>query len=202
VTFNVLLIRSGLDTGSDAMYPVLSDASNPEPISMDKYDGPDVVKIAATAVRVLQVGGAGLKTLVRLRDVRIDVFITDGRLALACENYDKGGGWVGFGGAGVLVAVTANTVSKIRAANRSRGKVLVGHVRYPWMKAVGASSKSGLASAEAIRLEYAEKLSGTVVRKLIELTLPRNTDSTLVCQECGAPVRDGAGSHQGTAQHY
>jgi hypothetical protein len=183
VSFNVLTIRSGQDNGSDALYPVLSDASSPEIIALDDYDGANVVKIVATAVSVLQVASPSLKTLVRLREVRIDVYITDGRLALACEKYDKGGGWVGFGGAGLLIAVTANTVSKVRAANRSRGKVLVGQVRYPWMQAVGASSKSGFGSNEAIRLEYSEKISGTVVRKLVELTLPKNIDATMVAQD-------------------
>lgn len=182
MSFNVLTIRSGLDTGNDALYPVLSDATAPEIIALDRYDGPNVVKVAATAVRVLE-AGSSLKTLVKLSEVKIDVYITDGRVALACEKYDKGGGWVGFGGAGVLVAVTANAVSKAMAAKRSRGKVLVGHVRYPWLKMVGAASKSSFVTAEAIRLEYAEKLPGGVVRKMLELTLPKNIDATLVAQE-------------------
>jgi len=183
LSFNVLAVRSGQDDGDDVLYPVPSDASSPELITLDAYDGPNVMRVVATAVRVMESGRAGLKTLVRLSDVRIDIYITDGRLALACEKYDKGGGWVGFGGAGVLVAVAANAVSKARAASRSRGKVLVGHIRYPWLKAVGASSKTGFASSEAIRLEYSENQSGTPVRKLIDLTLPKNIDATLVASE-------------------
>jgi hypothetical protein len=181
--FNVLTIRSGLSTGNDALYPGLSDVSSAEVITLDEYDGPNVQKLVATAVQVLEVQGSALKTLVKLREVKIDVYLTDGRLALACERYDKGGGWVGFGGAGVAVAVTANLVSKARAASRSRGKVLVGHVRYPWLKAIGASAKSSVGTSEAIRLEYAEKLGSATARKLIELTLPKNIDAALVAQE-------------------
>lgn len=183
MSFDVLAIRSGLDSGDDVRYPALSDTSGPGIIAMEPYDGPNVTRVVATAVTVMRVGNPGLKTLTRLRDVKIDVYITDGRLALACEKYDKGGGWVGFGGAAFLVAVAANAVSKARAASRSRGKVLAGHIRYPWLKAVGASSKSGFTSTEAIRLEYSEMLSGTPVRKLIELTLPKNIDATLVASE-------------------
>ncbi|MGH3119743.1 MAG: zinc-ribbon domain-containing protein [Streptosporangiaceae bacterium] len=161
---------------------MLSDVSSPEIIAMDDYDGPNVTKVVATAVRVLE-AGSELKTLVKLREVKIDIYITDGRVALACEKYDKGGGWVGFGGAGLLVAVTANAVSKARAASRSRGKVLVGHIRYPWLKSVGASSKSGFTSDEAIRLEYSEKGPGAPVRKMLELTLPKNIDAALVAQD-------------------
>jgi hypothetical protein len=183
VGFNVLTIRSGLDTGDDALYPALSDLSGPEIIVLDRQDGQHVTRLVATAVRVLEVREGGLKQLVRLREVKIDVFVTDSRVALACEKYDKGGGWVGFGPGGVLVAVTANAVSKARAASRRRGKVLVGHVRYPWLKSVGASTKSGFATSEAIRLEYSEKLPGGRVIKLVELTLPKNIDATLVAQE-------------------
>lgn len=182
MSFNVLTIRSGGETDNEALYPVLSDPSHPEIIAPDQYDGPDIVRVVATAVRVTA-AGEQLKTLVQLRDVKIDIYVTGGRLAIACEKYDKGGGWVGFGGAGVLVAVTANAVSKMRAASRSRGKVLVGQVRYPWVKAVGASSRSGLLSSEAIRLEFCEKLPGATARKMIELTLPKNIDATLVAQE-------------------
>lgn len=182
MSFNVLTIRSGDETGNEALYPVLSDPSQPEIIATDRYDGANIVRVVATAVRVSAVG-AQLKTLVQLRDVKIDMYVTDGRLAIACEKYDKGGGWVGFGGTGAVVALTANAVSKIRAAARSRGKVLVGHIRYPWVRAVGASSRSGLLSSEAVRVEFAEKQSGATVRKIIELTLPKNIDATLVAQE-------------------
>lgn len=183
MSFNVLTIRSGADTGDDALYPTVSDASGPANITLDARDGQQVMQVVATSVRVLEAGSAGLKTVVKLQEVKIDVYVTDSRLALACQKYDKGGGWVGFGTGGVLVAVTANAVSKARAASRSRGKVLVGHVRYPWLKAVGASSKSGFASSEAIRLEYSENHSGGPVRRLVELTLPKNIDATLVAQE-------------------
>src|SRR5580700_10466326 len=147
--FNVLTIRSGLNTGDDALYPMLSDASCHEVIALDDYDGPNGQRLVATAVQVLQIHDGGLKTLVRLRDVSIDVYITDGRVAVACEKYDKGGGWSGFGGVGLMVAVTANAVSKARAASRSRGKALVGHIRYPWLKSVGASVKTGVGTSEA-----------------------------------------------------
>jgi hypothetical protein len=183
VGFNVLAVRSGEDTGDDALHPLLSDASHPELIALDRYDGPNVARTVATDARVFQVNGRGLKQIAKLTDVRIDVYITDGRLAMACQKYDKGGGWVGFGGAGLLIAVTANVVSKARAARRSRGKVLVGHVRYPWLKAVGATSKTGFFTSEAIRLEFAQNLTTGIVHSVLELTLPKNTDATQVAQD-------------------
>lgn len=187
MSFNVLSIRTGDEVDDGALYPLVSDVSQVGLIALDGYDGVSVTTVVATAVRIMEIGET-TKTLMRLRDVKIDVYITDSRVAMACEKYDKGGGWVGFGGAGVLVAVTANAVSKARAASRSRGKVLVGHVRYPWVKAVGATAKTGFTSNEAIRVEFTEKRAGATVRKLVELTLPKNIDATLVAQEIARRV--------------
>jgi hypothetical protein len=187
MSFNVLAIRTGSDAGDGALYPVLSDPDEPRLLALDDYDGSDTTTFVATALRVIQVGQPH-KTLVRLRDVKIEVLVTDARLALACEKYDKGGGWVGFGVGAFVVAQAANAVSKARAAKRSRGKVLVGHVRYPWVTAVGATVKSGFLTEEAIRLEIREKEGGATVRKLLELTLPRGTSATIVAQDLARRV--------------
>jgi hypothetical protein len=65
------------------------------------------------------------------------VVITDRRLAFMTTQFDKGGGWVGFGAAGLAVAVTANAVSRSRAAKRSAGKVAIGQVRHEWLTSIG-----------------------------------------------------------------
>lgn len=187
MSFNVLAIRTGSDAGDGALYPVLTDLSEPGLIALDEHDGSDVKSFVATAVKVIQVAETP-KTLFRLGDVRIDVLVTESRLALACEKYDKGGGWVGFGAGGLLIAVTANAVSKARAAKRSRGKVLVGHLRYPWVTAVGAAAKSGFLTDEAIRIEFREKVQGVTVRKQLELTLPRGMTATLIAQDVAKRV--------------
>ncbi len=64
--FNVLAIRSGLDTGDDALHPVLSDASGTDIIEFDDYVGPNVMWLVATAVSVMRIGDGGLKTLTRI----------------------------------------------------------------------------------------------------------------------------------------
>ena len=87
MSFNVLTIRTGEDTGEDALYPLLSSPSDSGLIALDSYDGPNVVTVVATGLRVAALGDT-VKTLVRLRDVWIDVCISDGRVALACVKYD------------------------------------------------------------------------------------------------------------------
>jgi predicted RNA-binding Zn-ribbon protein involved in translation (DUF1610 family) len=62
--------------------------------------------------------------------------VTDRRTAFLTTAFDKGGGWAGFGVAGLAFATTANAVSKHRAATRSAGKVAIGHLRHEWVQAV------------------------------------------------------------------
>jgi hypothetical protein len=118
----------------------------------------------------------GNRTMLRVRKVRIDVFITDARFVIACSNYDKGGGWVG----GATAMVVFNTVSKARAALRSRGKMLAGQARYPWLRWVASSPKTGFASEETLMLQCAAE-NGTAMT--LTLTLPKNIEASRVAAE-------------------
>jgi hypothetical protein len=84
------------------------------------------------------------------------VILTDRRLAFMTLDFDKGGGWGGFGIAGVAVAVGANAVSKHRAAKRSAGKVLIGHLRHEWVTDLGFRHKKKLLGQDSyVDITYA-----------------------------------------------
>lgn len=161
---------SGIDVfESGLLLPVPATQKNA--IVMEDRDGTNVQRLTASAV-VCQVGG---KTVIKDRKIKIDLFLTDARFALACSKYDKGGGWVGS--AGMMIA--ANAVSKARAAIRSRGKMLVGQVRYPWIQKVGSSPKTGWASEEKLIFHETTKAGATT----LTLTLPKDLDAALVAAE-------------------
>lgn len=146
-------------------------------ILMEDRDGAEVQRLTATAVEFTAAG----RTAFRDRKVKIDLFVTDARFALACSKYDKGGGWNFWGGGGALALDAAfNTVSKARAKLRSRGKMLVGQVRYPWIQRVGSSPKTGWASVEKLVLESS---AGRNAAMRITLTLPKTIDSGRVACE-------------------
>jgi hypothetical protein len=163
-------LESGIDVlECGLLLPVPGSQKNM--ILMEDRDGTKVQRLTASAV-VCQVDG---RTVIKDRKIKIDLFLTDARFALACSKYDKGGGWVG--GAGVMIV--ANSVSKARAAIRSRGKMLVGQVRYPWIERVGSSPKTGWASEETLIFHTTAKGGATTLR----LTLPKSVDSSLVAVE-------------------
>jgi hypothetical protein len=70
--------------------------------------------------------------------------VTDRRTAFLTTQFDKGGTWVGFGFVGLAIALTANEVSKHRAAQRSAGQVAIGQVRHEWITGMTLRRKKAL----------------------------------------------------------
>ena len=141
-------------------------------IVLEARDGTNVQHLTTRGV-TLAVDG---KAVMRLRDVKIEVYITDARVALACSKYDKGGGWIG--GAGAMIVL--NSVSKARATVRRHGKMLVGQVRYPWLSLVGSTSKSGFGSDERLIFDCKQSKQRSL---RLTLVLPNNVDAAKAAAE-------------------
>jgi hypothetical protein len=154
------------------LHPVPGDKANE--ILLEARDGNNVKVICAKRLKLKR----GEHTELDLSDIRIDVYITDARVALACSKYDKGGGWSGFG-AGAFVAVALNAGSKALATRRRRGKMLVGQVRYAWLAGSGSSSKTGWLSEE--QLVLTARTEGGF--SSLTLTLPKDVDAASVAAE-------------------
>ncbi|SEP76287.1 hypothetical protein [Microlunatus flavus] len=70
--------------------------------------------------------------------------VTNRRLAWLTTSFDTGGGWAGVRALGVVVATTANAVSRRQAARRAAGRVAIGHVRHEWVAAVQLRRRKAL----------------------------------------------------------
>lgn len=108
-------------------------------------DGRSVSTVIGKDVEVCE--GSARNRLLKAPDIRVRIDITDARVTFACSKYDKGGGWIGD----PVSMLALNTGSKLLAAARRRGKMLVGQVRYPWIVAVYAQNKTWK-HAEVLRL--------------------------------------------------
>lgn len=178
MSWNIMTVRSGDDIDDDTLYPVLGAVDSALVIDVDERDG-QVQTVRAKGLTVFENTGR-LEKRISVQDVKIDVYLTDRRIAISCEKWDKGGGVIGFGGAGIAFALAANGVSKIRAAVRRRNKAFVGHVRYNWLSAAGSSAKTGWASNEQLRLVCTEQAGGRTRSLILELTLPKDVEAATV----------------------
>jgi hypothetical protein len=178
VSFDILAVRTADDDLDDQLYPAPT-ASSDELIVMRPEDGRSIVRVDATQVVVREYGPRGPIEISRLSDAKAAVYVTDCRLAIACARFDKGGGWVGSPGMMLLL----NAASTVRARLRSRGRTLVGHVRYSWLHTVGASSKQGWLDSEQVRLELVDRTAAPARRLVLELTLPKPVEAVPLAGE-------------------
>lgn len=175
MTFDVLCVRGVGEAGDETMFPGLDGGGK---VNQELLDGDSAQQLVARAIAVRDVGGGKARTIVEVREIRAEVVITDARVILLCSKYDKGGGWVGTPGTALML----NAVSKLRAARRSRGTALVGHIRYPWLISVGFSPKQGWLDEEVLRLVVRDGTADPSRLLVVDLNLPKETDSGAVAR--------------------
>jgi len=175
MTFNILAIRQIEEDDEPGMYPLLTPERR---LAFEEEDGRDPMYHQVTAVSVREAREAGSREVFGLSAISADLLVTGGRVALVCARYDKGGGWWGSPGTALLL----NAVSMIRARIRSRGKALVGHVRYVWLEAVGFSPKKGLLDVNQIRLVLRDGTVGSPRTLYLDLTFGKYADTAEIAR--------------------
>ena len=129
----------------------------------------NVVTATSYCVRYKSENDQSFTQMAHSTDIRLETYVTDSRVIFRCEKYDKGGGW--YGGPSALIL---NTGSKIMAAHRRKGKIMVGHVRYEWLNAVMFQHKLNWTLAESIKLLYSDNQRNTWV---VELYFKKGIDA-------------------------
>lgn len=177
-TWGVVAIRHASDgtwgSKEGLLFPVPLEER--DTIKTEQRDG-SVRNLNCVAIAVRLPGEK--RPIMRARDIRGRVLITESRITVACSKYEQGGGWWGVGG-GALLALPLNAGSHALAAVRRRGKMLVGQVRYPWIEGVYGQNKEGFKGTEVLRVIV--NLGGTK-RVHLQLTLPNNVDAAAVATE-------------------
>lgn len=148
-------------------------AASLDGVHLNLEPGESVLQVCPCRVSQLSQKGAQLKpkpnqllpTVWELR-YPTTVVITDRRTAFLTTQFDKGGGWSGFGTVGIAVALTANTVSRSRAAKRSAGKVAIGQVRHEWLTSIGLRYRKPVFGLDTYIHLAAATAAGTTVIQL------------------------------------
>jgi hypothetical protein len=158
-------------------------------IVIEPRDGQDIVRFEITGLALEYKG----TQVLRVSGVHATGMVTDARATIACAAYDRGGGWVGDPVSMVLM----NAASKAMATVRSRGKALVGQVRYPWLVRVGSTPRAGFGTEE--RLVFDARESENVSCRLTVL-LPGKGDAAGIITALSARRRVRASLGPAVAQ--
>ena len=164
------LVEEGL------LYPVPLD--QPDTVAAEERDGQQIQRAYCNAIEIAAVGSKN--TLLRVRDIRALVMLSDARITVACSKFDKGGGWRGWGIGGLVMSVPLNIGSHALAAHRRRGKMLVGQIRYPWIDSVYIQSRVGFSGTEKLRV--VANVGGKNLLRL-DLTFPKDVDAAAIGTE-------------------
>lgn len=175
----------------DALHPTPSADYNG--LLLRTEDGTRVWPFECTEVEVKHWTGEKWKTVEYIREVKATCYLTDCRVAVMCTKYDKGGGWIGG-----ATALALNAGSAALAARRRSGKCLTAQIRYPWLSAVGATSKSGMLGYQMLGMRFHLQISGQRAPLRMDLTLPKHLDSHYLAAEI---ARRAAGYRLESGEH-
>jgi hypothetical protein len=158
----MLAVRTVDDT-DDRLYPAIADTRGT--IAAEPLDG-DPLRVTARGMHVGELIGDGSRTLRRLGRAKIDVLLSESRVAVSCANFDR----IGRFGNRVL-------------PRRRRRRILAGQVRHQWLRSVGFNPRMSWRGREEVRLgvTFVDDL-GAAHELYLTLVLPNNIDSGAVAQ--------------------
>lgn len=180
--FRVLTTRTAGTTAQEALYPVLS-LSNGETIAWEELDRDKPLQryCRASGVTVSQIVDGAERPILRLSRLKIDVYVTAGRLALVCKRYRTAdalavaGPGAAFGGMGVTSS---------REGRRRQGAAMVGHMRYPWIRSVSARPGRLANGRGVLVIEFSMTTQRPMLLRLDLRLIPPRTPAELAAEIC------------------
>ena len=151
--FRVLTIRSAGMTAQPALYPLLS-SNRGEIIDLEPLDLPGLTEryCRASGVTVSRIIDGAERPILRVSRLKIQVYVTAGRLGLACKRYRRS---TALAVAGAGAGFSATGVTRFWAGRRPLRSAIVGHIRYPWVRSVSAWPRRWPFGRETLVVEYA-----------------------------------------------
>ncbi len=179
--YDILTVRTP-EEQDGRLYPVINDEANQ--IVLDELDG-DVETLTASAMHLQLLRGDSktLETMAKLREVDMDLAVTDSRFVIACEKWNKGEKYWGIG-LGQTFAAIETKLSQMKANREARGTMMVGHVRYPWLEYVGYKPRKPLIWHGVLRLVAGKMMvkDDEHRRLFLDLEVPKSVDPAELAQ--------------------
>jgi hypothetical protein len=174
VGWDLLAIRTEHDTDG-RLYPLVGSGSSPFELEPD--DGQ--VKTFIAKGMSLRENIDGEKRLAFIPDVRISLSVTESRVVIGCEHWNKGNRYWGVG-LGATSALVSNVTNQVREARARRGAILLGHIRYNWLSNAGCQLPTQFMGGEILRLTCYDGYSDRKRLLLLDIGISRAQSSAYV----------------------
>jgi len=115
------------------------------------------------------------RVLFNVGNIKPSLFVTDSRVILFCQDYDKGDSQ--YSGNGSLIL---NALEHRKGKKRAAGKAFAGHIRYEWLLHVGYKKKVSFGTDEQILLIYQDNDQTTYK---LELIFTKTTDAEALAHD-------------------
>ena len=180
MAFNAMYIKKSGDQSQPFAYAG-SDETGQLAVEMPDGGSGRVASLKANSftVRRKADGATAYADVMSAGNVKLEVYVTDSRVAFRCKKYKKGRAWYGTG-AGALVAGIAMLLSAIIAAVSRSGKLLLGQVRYEWISQIQYSRKVSWKTANSVRLCYTDTEKNSWI---IGLTFKKDVDTAALAND-------------------
>lgn len=162
MSFNILAIVPEYTAAEPGLYPLPGGPITP--ITPEPLDGP-VVRLSADRLAVIELAGGGERELVKLRRLSAEVLVTDQRVAVATTSFRR------LARRRQLRALTHGIADPPGLRHRSRHRILLGHVRYQWLTAVGFKTSIARRPTERVRLVLRDGSKGVIRPLALDIDL-------------------------------
>ena len=161
------------DYGWPYVYPGIDDAGR----IIEEPSDHGLGMVMAKSIEVARLGKNDDKyrTVLRVSDIKMEVYVSDARIIYLCDQYSKGGTW-----SGGLTAIALTAIERGVAKARTRGKTMAGHIRYEWIKHIMYIRKSGLLTNESLRIVYSDRSEDTW---RVEVSFGKDVDSSIIAND-------------------
>ena len=174
--WNLMTVRSAEDTDG-RMYPLIG--SGDSVAELEPADGNVKLFKGGGLVLCESIEQGGATEIAFLKDVPVQIMVTDSRVVLSADKWNKGSRYWGVG-LGATSALIDNIALSIREARQRRGSLLMGHIRYNWMHTVGCQRQKNWGLGELLRLVCVDGYSSKRRLLIMSVALAKSESSASV----------------------
>jgi hypothetical protein len=179
VAYNILAVLSADEPGSGVMYPMPSESRT---LMWEDQDGKKISTFPIKGLSVLKLSNNVLQPVLGSNDLSAEGFVSLARVVVRSSHFDQVK-WTADNSLGALnwgpgLEVLDLTLTKALRSVKNRNRLMVGHVRFRWLRSVGFQMDPGKRSVKALRLQLVTGTRAEPRHLILQLILPNEAEAS------------------------